>query len=155
MATLTPELANRIQRFQAKWQLQFAPPEAVPSFAADMLDLGLEASAAAELAALVNPVRPDVDPVFRRLMLELRLPEMTDDEARWLLVRAGVRAICDGTLQPREGADQIAFLCEGLGLPEVLRPFLYFSSDYDMKEAASWDAAIRSTSDKVRTALNA
>jgi hypothetical protein len=146
------KMANPIARFQAKWQLGFIAPEQVPAAATAMLHAGVEGDSLAALAGLVNPSRSEVEPLVRRFLVEVWAESITDADARWLLVRAGVEAITDGTLAPRTGADQIAFLCRDLGMPELLRYFVYLSADYDPNH--SWfDNQIRATAGDVLAAL--
>jgi hypothetical protein len=146
------ELAGQVARFQAKWQLGFIMPEQVPAAATAMLHAGIEGDSLAVLAGLVNPSRLEVEPLIGRFLVEVGSVRITDADARWLLVRAGVEAIAAGTLAPRTGADQIAFLCRDLGMPELLRYFVYLSADYDPDD--SWfDDRIQATAADVLAAL--
>jgi hypothetical protein len=145
-------MPDDVARFQAKWQLGFLPPARVPLAATQLLEAGIEGGSLVMLAGLTGPSRAEVAPYVRRFLVECGAPPMSDDEARWLLVRAGVAAITAGTLTPREGAAQLAYLCRALGLPEQLRDFMYLSADYDPRD--SWfDDRIRETAADVETSL--
>ena len=137
-------MPGEVARFQAKWQLGFLRPEEVPEAASSMLLAGVQGETLAVLAGLINPSRAEIEPLVRRFLTEVAVEPITDGEARWLLVRAGLEAITAGTLAPRTGAAQLAFICGELGMPEVLRHFVYLSADYDPDDA--WfDEQIRSS----------
>jgi hypothetical protein len=145
-------MASPIDRFRAKWQLGFLPPERVPAAATELLLDSIESNSLAILAGLTLPTRLDVAPLVERLASEQGMESMSDDEARWLLVRAGVEAISAGTLAPRTGADQIAALCTDLEMPEMLRSFVYYSADY-VTDDPLWDERIRETAAEVAAVL--
>jgi len=145
-------MPDEVARFQAKWQLGFIPAERVPLAATQMLEAGIEGESLAILAGLIEPSHEEVAPYVKKFLVECGAPTMSDQEARWLLVGAGVAAITAGTLAPREGADQLAYLCRELGMPELLLYFVYLSADYDAKD--SWfDDRIRETAADVQNSL--
>jgi len=127
-------MVDAIARFQAKWQLGFIPPEQAPAAATQMLQAGIVGNSLTTLAGLTSPSRLEVEPLVRSFLVEYGATPMADADARWLLVGAGVEAITAGNLAPREGVEQIAFLCRELGTPEVLRDFVDLSATYDPKD---------------------
>lgn len=145
-------MADALARFQARWQLGFIPLEQAPAAAAQLLESGLAGNALTTLAGLNSPSRPEVEPLVKNALAECGAAPMTDTDARWLLVRAGVEAITAGMLPPREGVDQLAFLCQALESPEGLREFVDLAARYDSTDPRC-DDRIRAVAVRVLAAL--
>jgi hypothetical protein len=143
---------DAIVRFQAKWQLGFIPPELAPAAATELLQSGIVGRPLTILAGLTSPSRIEVEPLVRRFLVEAGAAPMSDVDARWLLVRAGAQAIAAGSLAPREGVVQLAFLCRELGMPERLRDFVDLSAGYDPNDSRC-DDRIRAVATKVLSTL--
>lgn len=139
--------------FQALWQLGDVPPERAHVEATALLEAGIDSPALVELAGAVTATNSaDLDPIVRRAFNELRLPPMSESEARWVVAFEVARQIAASEVEPLEGACQLWVLATDLGLPgQPINYFVYLAADHGegprppAEEKAWFDAKIVET----------
>jgi hypothetical protein len=93
---------------QAKWVLRQLPTEVLPGIAADLLESGKDSSAIRRVAAHVSPTWFDVHEDFEKVLAELGLPKITQEQAWLVLARDMAKQIIEGRIAPETGAAQLA-----------------------------------------------
>ena len=135
----------------ALWVLGKLPPERIPDLAARALEHGCEAPSVAALAGMQSPTTRDVEDLLAAVLLETRTARPSRPEALKVVVDECARRIVAGGMAPIAGAREFWQLSRDFnhasGIPEQLRPFVGFASEWedDAAERQRYEADIVTT----------
>lgn len=122
-----------IQLFQALWSLNKLKENELPSFAAELLNAGLDSVSLRVLAGLEK--NADTDEIlryFQSTVNELGLTKISPREASFILAKHIAEKIISGTIDPYTGAREIwSEVCTGNDYPKELNAFIVDASDYE------------------------
>jgi hypothetical protein len=103
-----------LELLASQYLLGEIPGEQLPELAITLLDEGRETPAVRELAGLVRPTLRDGGPLFERMMTELGVAFPARDQAAWFLMRAALKRIVRGAIDPGDGAFDVWSLVDKL-----------------------------------------
>ena len=93
------------QIIEARWILRILPSEEVPQIAQKALELGYDGKNIARIAGLNHPTNADLLSLFSGFLAELGANSIqSQNQAGWVLAEAIAQGICDGWVEPYDGA---------------------------------------------------
>lgn len=125
---------------EAKYKLGKQVPEDLPDIAYRALLAGQESPSLIELAGLIKPDWRNAEPVWKKILKEFHLPELTESQAVHVLALPVASRLCSGALQGQlpilDALTSLEALNSAHGHPVFLRAFcpLYSSWDYLIRE---------------------
>jgi hypothetical protein len=103
--------ADEIRLIQAQWTLGILNPERMVEFACQALEADIDSPSLCQLAGEIKPTHWTVQPLFDRIISELRLELLNKDQANLIVARNWARQIVSGEISPYDGAKGIEREC--------------------------------------------
>src|SRR5256885_8489053 len=91
----------------AYWRTELLRSDELPNIASSWMANGLDSPSLRELAGVLHPEMSDVEPLFKKAIMELNIELPTKDEALITIARHYASQIVNQTITPYEGATKI------------------------------------------------
>jgi len=98
------DLNDSFQRAIAYWSFGWLASDRLPEVAADALATGLDSSSLVALASCDSTPNPELHTMFEAALAELGRQRLSKPEAGRLSAKDYAQKVCDGELDPIEGA---------------------------------------------------